>query len=112
MSVCDTHADIVFLVNLSAAYVNRQRHGDDTGPRHSVSEEEWILFFCINTHILTPFNSWLITLSLAILCMSKVALEQISEWKGATQSSKPLSIPIKLHCYAFNKGSRRTAVML
>lgn len=37
-----------------------------------------------NTHILTSLNSWLITLSLAVPFMSKVALEQISEWKGAT----------------------------
>lgn len=44
--------------------------------------------------------------------MSKVALEQISKFKRATQSSKPLSIPIKLHCYAFNKGSPRATVML
>lgn len=60
-------------------------------------------FFHITTQILTLFESWLITLSQAIPCKSKVALEQISEWKGATQSSKPLSISIKLHCYAFNK---------
>lgn len=32
--------------------------------------------------------------------------------KEQPSPQKPLSIPIKLHCYAFNKGSLKTTLML
>lgn len=67
------------------------------------SVRENIFSLHISTHIVTPFDIWLISLSWPISCKSKVILKQISELKGAPQLSKPLSISIKLHCHAFNK---------
>lgn len=77
----------------------------------SISRGKCILFH-LNTHILTLFKSGLITLSQTFPCKAKVALEQISLWKGVTSSSKPLSVSIKRLCYAFNNRPLRTTVSL
>lgn len=112
----DTHTCSLFHLNLLPAYVNWQRHSCS------------ILKMTLSCSIKSTGKSTLFwykysysdpLLAVGLLlghwqshACQRLLWNKLVSGKEQPSPQKPLSISIKLHCYAFNKGSLRTAVLL
>lgn len=104
----DTNSCRFFHLDLLPAYVNWQRHScsifkiSQSLSIQSVMKS--VFSFSINTHLDHCHRQ--------SHARQRLLWSNLVSGKEQPSPQKPSSIPIKLHCYAFNKGSLRTTVIL